>query len=45
MGLEGPRMQGTGERADVFRLCGPAITAGLEGLPRTQGAGGRADVA
>jgi hypothetical protein len=37
-------MQGTGECADVVRLCGRAITAGLEGLTRTQGAGGRADV-
>ncbi len=37
-------MQGTGERAGVVRLRGPAITAGLEGLPRTQGAGERAGV-
>ncbi len=37
-------MQGTGERADLVRLYSPTRTAGLEGLPRTQGAGGRADV-
>ncbi len=37
-------MQDTGERADEVLLYGPAITAGLEGLQQTQGAGGRADV-